>query len=43
MFLHGSEENDDFFTFPNGLEKEPLGVDCERNSYEYENRQKETK
>ncbi len=29
MFLHGSEENDDFFTFHNGLEKEPLGVDCE--------------
>lgn len=43
MFLHGSEENDDFFTFPNGLEKEPLGVDCERDFYEYAAKQKASK
>ncbi len=29
MYLIGSEENDDFFDFPNGSKKEPLGVGCE--------------
>ncbi len=29
MFLHGSEENADFFDKPNGFSREPLGVDSE--------------